>query len=111
MKSPTQTTLPGVRDWSEPQDVINGSLAGTLADAARDGYDAARMLVIRDGYRVTFQRKPIVNTGDSCGDQHKHPVNIVENQRNLLTLLSIQGGNTFEASRTLENHKEKHAGK
>jgi hypothetical protein len=84
MKSPTQTTLPGVRDWSEPQDVINGSLAGTLADAARDGYDAARMLVIRDGYRVTFQRKPIVNTGDSCGDQHKHPVNIGENQRNLL---------------------------
>lgn len=55
----SQPTLPGVRDWREPQTVTACGLARIISDAGSAGFEAVRMEA-RDkplGYRVTFQRK------------------------------------------------------
>jgi hypothetical protein len=65
MKTPTQTTLPGIRDWREPQIVSAQRLASMITEANAAGFDAIRMECIRNplGYRVTFQRMQDASEG------------------------------------------------
>ena len=59
MKTSTQPTLPGVRDWREPQTVEPHALAFLITEAAAAGFEATRMEVLKPiAYRVTFQRMP-----------------------------------------------------
>lgn len=53
-----QTTLPGVRDWREPQLVSAQRLARTITEAASAGFESVRLECWKRpfGYRVTFQR-------------------------------------------------------
>jgi hypothetical protein len=55
---PNQPTLPGVRDWREPQLVSAQRLARTITEAASAGFEAIRLETWKRpfGYRVTFQR-------------------------------------------------------
>jgi hypothetical protein len=58
MKIANQQTLPGIRDWREPQIVSAQRLASMITEANAAGFDAVRMECWRNpfGYRVTFQR-------------------------------------------------------
>lgn len=57
---PIQTTLPGVRDWREPQLCSAQTLPCLLTAAAAAGFEAIRLESWKQpfGYRVTFQRMP-----------------------------------------------------
>jgi hypothetical protein len=57
MKPTSQPTLPGVRDWREPQLVSAQRLARTITEAASAGFEAIRLETWKRpfGYRVTFQ--------------------------------------------------------
>jgi len=56
--SPSQPTLPGVRDWREPQIVSAQRLARMITEANSAGFEAVRLECWQKpfGYRVTFQR-------------------------------------------------------
>jgi len=58
MKTTTQPTLPGVRDWSEPLVIPCGELGRAVIEGAGAGFEAFRMEVLPNaaGYRVHFQR-------------------------------------------------------
>ena len=60
MKNTAQPTLPGVRDWREPQLVSAQRLARTITEAASAGFEAVRLETWQRpfGYRVTFQPMP-----------------------------------------------------
>ena len=55
---PNQPTLPGVRDWREPQIVSAQRLARMITEANAAGFEAIRLETWKQpfGYRVTFQR-------------------------------------------------------
>ena len=58
--SASQPTLPGVRDWREPQIIAPGELPRLIAEAASAGFEAVRLECWEKpfGYRVTFQAMP-----------------------------------------------------
>jgi len=60
MKTASQPTLPGVRDWREPQIVSAQRLARTITEAASAGFEAIRLETWQRpfGYRITFQPMP-----------------------------------------------------
>jgi hypothetical protein len=57
MTTTSQPTLPGVRDWRDPQLIPAQRLASTLTEAASAGFEAIRLEPLKRpfGYRVTFQ--------------------------------------------------------
>lgn len=59
------------RDWTQPQVITLYGLAGMIADADADGYEAVRMELTRfpAGYRVTFQRKDTRSLSPLSQDQ------------------------------------------
>jgi hypothetical protein len=65
MKPITQTTLPGIRDYREPQIVSAQRLASMITAANAAGFEAIRMECIRNplGYRVVFQRMQDASEG------------------------------------------------
>ncbi|HUZ07479.1 MAG TPA: hypothetical protein VMV89_08315 [Candidatus Paceibacterota bacterium] len=61
---PSQPTLPGVRDWREPQTVAASQLVLVVAQANVAGFLAVRLEVLKPlAYRVTFQRMADASEG------------------------------------------------
>lgn len=65
MKTTNQPTLPGVRDWREPQIISAQQLARTITEANSAGFEAIRLETWKRpfGYRVTFQRMADASEG------------------------------------------------
>ncbi len=59
---PSQPTLPGVRDWTQPVEIRSGELGALVIEAADAGFEAIRMKVIPGGYLVTFAPMTAGNT-------------------------------------------------
>jgi hypothetical protein len=56
---PVQSSLPAIRDWTQPVTIPCRQLSVTLSDARRDGFLGTRLEVLPvGGYRVGFQRQP-----------------------------------------------------
>jgi hypothetical protein len=69
---PSQPTLPGVRDWTQPVEIRSGELGALVIEAASAGFMAIRMEVLPKGtgYKATFQKM----TGqDGHGNTAKPP--------------------------------------
>jgi hypothetical protein len=62
--SASQPTLPGVRDWREPQTVAPSQLVLVITQANAAGFYAIRLEVLKPlAYRVTFQRMDAASEG------------------------------------------------
>jgi hypothetical protein len=72
MKPSVQTNLPGVRDWRERQICDHHELPALLTQAAQAAFEAIRLELWRNGYRVTFQAMPAAT--DSRGARAIEPL-------------------------------------
>lgn len=61
---PSQPTLPGVRDWLDPQTVAASQLVRVITQGNAAGFYAVRLEVLKPlAYRVTFQRMADASEG------------------------------------------------
>jgi hypothetical protein len=68
---PSQSTLPGVRDFAQPLAVRGSELAAVIAQARAAGYHAHRMTVLPEAvYELRFYRITEADTTQATPGSH-----------------------------------------